>query len=396
MDHKKFTFALLAAALSGCSVLPLSGPDPDAIRDNAAFLSPSIPSAEGEEKLLNYILVDVTEPVTTYYQNKKTAYIDAADWPLKSKSQGIRIGIGDTLQVTIYESQSGGLFIPSEAGVRPGNFVSIPPQTVDDTGTIEVPFAGTIEVVGRSPQAISREISERLGNRAIEPQAVVSVLSRDSSKVNVIGEVNEPSRFPMSLDGETILDAIARAQGPRFPGHETLVSLQRNKQEWTLPFEQLVTNADYNISLQPSDTVYLYRDPQSFQVFGAAGLSGDLDFTKRDMTLSEALGTALGLQDSQADPAEIFVFRYEKGEHVAGLFPAEDLTGLYVDGQGIPTVYNLNMRDPDGMFLAQKFPIRHEDIIYVANAESVQFTKFLNILGLSSATKFTTQAAVQQ
>jgi polysaccharide export outer membrane protein len=39
---------------------------------------------------------------------------------------GIRFGIGDVVNVTIFEAAAGGLFIPIEAGVRPGNFVNLP------------------------------------------------------------------------------------------------------------------------------------------------------------------------------------------------------------------------------------------------------------------------------
>ena len=59
----------------------------------------------------------------------------------------IKFGIGDTVSVTIFEAAAGGLFIPSEAGVRPGNFVQIPNQNVDIRGNISVPYAGTVRAV---------------------------------------------------------------------------------------------------------------------------------------------------------------------------------------------------------------------------------------------------------
>ena len=41
----------------------------------------------------------------------------------------IRFGIGDVVSVSIFEAAAGGLFIPSEAGVRPGNFVTLAEST---------------------------------------------------------------------------------------------------------------------------------------------------------------------------------------------------------------------------------------------------------------------------
>lgn len=62
----------------------------------------------------------------------------------------------------------------------------------------------------------------------------------------------------------------------------------------------------------------------------------------------------------------------------------------------VPVIYRLDLRAADGYFLAQKFPVYDDDVIYVANAESVELAKFLDILGLSATTKFDTQESVQQ
>src|SRR5271169_6378251 len=36
----------------------------------------------------------------------------------------VKLGIGDIVSITVFEAAAGGLFIPAEAGVRPGNFVA--------------------------------------------------------------------------------------------------------------------------------------------------------------------------------------------------------------------------------------------------------------------------------
>ncbi|GAG47285.1 unnamed protein product, partial [marine sediment metagenome] len=45
-------------------------------------------------------------------------------------------------------------------------------------------------------------------------------------------------------------------------------------------------------------------------------------------------------------------------------------------------------RDPTALFSANAFPMRHRDIIYVANADSIEFIKFadfiLSITGLAA------------
>jgi len=49
------------------------------------------------------------------------------------RPRGITLGVGDVVSITIFEP-SGGLFVPSDAGARPGNFVTLPNQIVDSNG----------------------------------------------------------------------------------------------------------------------------------------------------------------------------------------------------------------------------------------------------------------------
>jgi hypothetical protein len=74
----------------------------------------------------------------------------------------ITLGIGDVVSVTIFEAEPGGLFIPGEAGARPGNFVTLPDQVVDSNGNITVPYAGTIRALGRTPSEVQEAINEAL------------------------------------------------------------------------------------------------------------------------------------------------------------------------------------------------------------------------------------------
>jgi DNA-binding protein H-NS len=74
----------------------------------------------------------------------------------------ITLGIGDAVSVTIFEAKPGGLFVPSDAGARPGNFVTLPNQVVDANGNITVPYAGAIQAVGRTPAEVQEAINESL------------------------------------------------------------------------------------------------------------------------------------------------------------------------------------------------------------------------------------------
>jgi polysaccharide export outer membrane protein len=96
------------------------------------------------------------------------------------------------------------------------------------------------------------------------------------------------------------------------------------------------------------------------------------------VSLAEAMGKAGGLADAQADPASVFLYRGETRE-VAQLLGI-DCTPY--PGPIIPVIYNLNLRDPAGFFLASKFQMRNKDVIYAANAISVDSTKLMTYLRL--------------
>src|SRR5262249_16237796 len=102
----------------------------------------------------------------------------------------ITFGIGDVVSVSVFEAAAGGLFIPSEAGVRPGNFVTLPNQPIDTRGFITVPYAGLVPAAGKRPSQVEQEIVNRIKNRAIEPQAMVALVTPNSSLITVIGEIN--------------------------------------------------------------------------------------------------------------------------------------------------------------------------------------------------------------
>ncbi|MEI9915753.1 MAG: polysaccharide biosynthesis/export family protein [Methylovirgula sp.] len=188
----------------------------------------------------------------------------------------IVFGVGDVVSITIFEAQAGGLFIPAQAGIRPGNFVTLPDQIVDNAGNISVPYAGPIRAAGKTNVQIQNEIIARIKNRAIDPQVIVTATQQRSSFVSVMGEVNAPVRYPSFLAGaqDRITDALTRAGGIKGQGYETWVILERGHRRMTIPFENLIMDASNNVYVQPGDRIYVYREQQKFIALGAVGSAG--------------------------------------------------------------------------------------------------------------------------
>jgi len=293
-------------------------------------------------------------------------------FPDRRTPKELRFGIGDIVGVSIFESSSGGLFIPPEASVRPGNFIALPNQPVNTKGYISVPYAGKqILAKDKTPDEVQAEIVDALKDRAIDPQAVVTLVEQRTSLISVLGDVNNPSRFPATPEGERLLDVLTRAGGPKSAGYDEWVIVERDKKRGLAPFGALIYEPSNNIWIHPHDTIYVYREPQTFVVFGASGTQGLYPFDAWRLSLAEALAKAAGLQDFVADPASVFIYRGETRELAGRLGVNCDR----FDGPIIPIVYNINLRDPAGYFLTTRFQMRNKDVIFAANNPTVDAAK---------------------
>jgi len=330
-------------------------------------------------KSLPYALVRVTPKVTSVLA--KAAPRLAGEFQDRRRPKDIRFGIGDIVTVTIFEAASGGLFIPAEAGVRPGNFITIPNQAVDVNGNISIPYAGNIRARGRTPVEVQQAIVDALKNRAIEPQAVVTLVDQRTSLISVLGDVTRPSRIPASASPERMLDAITRAGGPASggqaaSGQDLWVMLERDGRRALAPFGALIYEPANNIYVHANDTIFVYREPQTFLALGALGTQQQFPFGAWRLSLAEAIAKSGGLRDTEADPAAVFLYRGETRDVAEAL--GIDCTKF--QGPIIPVIYNFNFRDPAGYFHATSFEMRNKDVIYASNAVSVEATKFMNYL----------------
>jgi polysaccharide export outer membrane protein len=114
------------AALGGCGWMSVSGP-----------AATDILAGQRDPMSLNYAVVKVTPKVVGVLSKNLPRL---ASFVSNQRPRDITFGVGDILAVTIFEAASGGLFIPAEGAVRPGNFVSIPNQAVDIHGNISIPM----------------------------------------------------------------------------------------------------------------------------------------------------------------------------------------------------------------------------------------------------------------
>jgi polysaccharide export outer membrane protein len=374
---KRSSRALLAVAVAGllpaCSLLPGTGPTSDAVHDNATAGVRSTAS-------LAYALVDVSAD-TIGFLSQPNLVSFKGEFPDKRPKPSQVVGVGDVLNISIFEAAPGGLFTPGQAaGARPGNFVDLPAQAVDQKGSIYVPYAGEIPAAARTIPEIQQAVVARLRNRAIEPQVVISLKEQHASVVSVLGDVNTPGVQPLNSVGERLLALLARSGGPKFEAIESYVTLQRDGRRVRVLLSRVVHDPSENIFIRPNDVIFVTHEPPTFTALGALnqnvfGFNTEISFDVETLTLAQAMGKAGGLNDQQSDPSELYVYRYEDRGFLAKL--GVDTTRFTLDK--IPTIYHVNLRDPSAMLLAAGFQMRSKDVMYVANAKVVDYYKLLTL-----------------
>ena len=308
-------------------------------------------------------------------------------------SEEPKIGIGDSVSVIIWEASPGGLFssaFSSDTDRVPAGSkaTAIPEQVVGRDGSITVPYAGRVRVVGQTTRAVQSVIERALKGKAIQPQALVNVTHAVSTSVTVTGEVVNGARVPLSVRGDRIMDVIAEAGGVRAPVNETYVQLLRGAVSVRVPLSRVASDSHENIYLRPDDVLTLIHDPQTFIAYGATGKNDEIPFDAEGITLAQALAKSGGLIDTRSDASGIFVVRYERANVVrilrAGL-PLPPSNSL------VPIVYRLNLKDPNSLFAMQSFQLRNRDLLYVSNAPLTDVQKVMGVVsgsmqpGLSAA-----------
>lgn len=368
---------LATTALAGCAATSASGPASSKIEAQAALKIEPVKTNGGKTAGLDYALIDINSAVLNYLGDTTSTTIAGSFGGGKGGIPSLPLGVGDVIQVSVFESQAGGLFIPADAGSRPGNYITLPQQSIDREGNITVPYAGKIRASGRFIDEVQKEIEERLANRAIEPQIMISRLTIRSAQVAVLGDVNNAAKIQISEGGSRILDVISEAGGLSAPNVESYVTLTRRGRSARISYNHLIATPAENIYVAPNDTIIVERERRTYMAFGASGANGRFEFEDADLKLADALGKAGGLLDSRADPAQVYIYRTVSRELLVKL-------GANVSkfrGEAVPVVFRANLRDPSTFFVASKFPMQHGDIIYVTNSTATELYKFLDLVG---------------
>ena len=370
---KTATGALLCLGLTACGFLPAEGPTTARIIGQAGQVVENTPETELDDFVVVTLNDGVIDELATAYHPSLVGVFGTG-----SPANQSTIGVGDMVQLAIWEAAQGGLFSPP-AGI--GNTIGapaatvIPPQGVGRDGTISVPFVGRLRVVGLTPSAVERRVVDQLEGKAIDPQVIATVTNRVSGTVNLISDATGSHAVVLSPAGDRIVDVIARAGVGPAPAQDTEVTLLRGGRKGQVAFSRIVEAPSENIYLRPNDNIFLNAAPKQLSVFGASGLNATIDFGPSGKSLDQVLADAGGLLDLEADPKGVFVMREEK-PHLAQRF-SSDLT---VGPGPVRVIYRADLTNTVSFFHMRDFQMQEGDIVYVATSPSNGLQKFIRLL----------------
>jgi polysaccharide export outer membrane protein len=360
--QKFITILALAIGLmvGGCATLPVSGPTGSAV----------IKAGQDGSDAMKFTVVELTDIGALPTALRKAD----VEMPKLPPAPSDMIGAGDVLDIAIYEA---GVTLFAGNSVRSagalggaGGFTGaaqaehMPPQRVDDSGYIRIPYAGRLRAAGHTPDELAGMIRTSLHGMSQNPQVAVTIQQTIANSVIIGGEVGKPGRLVLTTNRETLSDSIALAGGYRGDSKDLTVRVVRAGRNLEYRLSDVLSGAERDMRVLPGDKIALVRQSMSFSVMGAAGKVEQLPFSGVSVSLTEAVAMAGGAHPNLGDAKAIFVFRFVKA----------------ADSSETPVVYHLNMMKPGAYFVGQKFAMQDKDLLYVGNASANQTGKLIQLI----------------
>ncbi|MYM60730.1 sugar transporter [Vibrio sp. OCN044] len=344
--------ALLPVMLAGCAVpgSHLSTSDKNLVPVSADNQSDNI------SDVVNLYPISA-QTVSSYQTKERLTPQSNPDLDLKIANYQYKVGIGDILNITIWDHPE--LTIPAgsyRSASEAGNWVHA-------DGTIFYPYIGVVQVAGKTVGEIRVDLAERLAKYIESPQVDVNVAAFRSKKTYVTGEVSKPGQQAITNIPLTLLDAINRSGGLSENADWRNVTLTRNGVEEHVSLYGLMQKGDLtqNKLLQPGDIIHVPRnDGQKVFVMGEVNEPKLLRIDRAGMTLTEALSSSGGINELSADATGVFVIRISdnKSERMAD-------------------VYQLNVKDASALVVGTEFDLQPYDIVYVTAAPISRWNRVL-------------------
>lgn len=137
---------------------------------------------------------------------------------------------------------------------------------VSETGTINFPEIGIVQVGGKTPAEVEQEIQSRLADGyLVNPTVSILVKEYKSKTISVLGQVRKPTTIAYAA-GISIVDAISQAGGFTPMARKNAVTVTRaaatnddtkKTLSYTVPVESIASGKAKPFFLRPGDTIFV-------------------------------------------------------------------------------------------------------------------------------------------
>jgi len=282
--------------------------------------------------------------------------------------QSYQIGPGDTLYITVWDHPE----LTSPAGSQQEG--SANGRLVRPDGTLYYPYIGQMKVEGMTIEQARQALASKLAHWIKNPMVDISVANYASQHVVLEGALVKSGSQSLTTVPMTLGEAIANAGVDNQNANLSNVVLTRGDQTYHLDMSGYAGKGGpaSKIYLQGGDRVLVpYNDRQKVYVMGEVTRPQALRFKTGDITLTQALGDAGGLNEVTSQ-GKVYVVR--------GAF---DKSGQRTQR---PTVYQLDLKSPAAFALADGFDVKPGDVVFASAAGVTRWNRFLSqLLPLTSA-----------
>lgn len=326
--------------------------------------------ASDDPALRDFAVAPVTRallPVYAAWPHRKGtghSWIDRVDQP-----ETRIIASGDMLDITIWSTEENGLL------TAPGQrFVRLPEQRVGASGTVFLPYVGTVKLSGMSPESARDRIEAEYAEVTPSAQVQLGFAEGRANTVSLVAGVNQPGSYPLPDRDFTVMGLIAEGGGVERGLRNPQIRLTREGRIYGTSVERLLSNPRFDTTLVGGDKIHVVEDDRKFLSLGAAGSESVHYFTQDRLNALEAMAIIGGVAESRADPGGILVLRR---------YASEAVTPKQAGPDHDRVVFTIDLTSADGLFSAGEFEILPGDLVYATESPVTSAQTIFSILGTS-------------
>jgi polysaccharide export outer membrane protein len=296
-------------------------------------------------------------------RSELSAWEPESTLPPRDSTGPYRLGVSDVVTVAVWNHP--------ELSIPFGEFRTdlTAGSTINENGEIFYPHAGKIQAAGLTTTELREALIGKISHVLNNPQLDVRIMAFRSQKVIVSGAVGSPSSIAITDVPLTLMDALAQARGVNPPtldgngGDISRIELQRDGVVYRLDLTRSNPAAPdpSRLRLRNGDMIRVPSAGESrVYVLGEVSQQQAVPMANGSLTIAGAIARAGGISLGSAAASRVYLVR------------ATSPSSL--------DVWRLDARNPLSIAIADRFPLRSGDILYVDRSGLVAWNRVVSLL----------------